>query len=87
MHTGYTVNVSESGLLVYLPEKLMAGQKLKVKFYFNIGSTLNNIEAIAEIVWVSLLETVDKEYLCGLKFIGISPEDLNKLKRFLGNLA
>jgi c-di-GMP-binding flagellar brake protein YcgR len=85
---GRAMNVSEGGLLVYLPEKLEIGQHLKLKLYFPSGSGLNTIEMLAEVVWVDLhLEKGWGDYRSGLRFIEISSEHLNLLKKILRNLS
>jgi c-di-GMP-binding flagellar brake protein YcgR len=85
---GRAMNVSEGGLLVYLPEKVDIGQHLKLKLYFPSGSALNTIEMLAEVVWVDLhLEKGWGDYRSGLRFIEISSEHLNLLKKILRNLS
>jgi c-di-GMP-binding flagellar brake protein YcgR len=78
-HTGHAFNASDGGCLLYLTEQVDIGQHLKVKLFFTSGSDLNTIETLAEVVW--------GDYRCGVKFIDISPEDLNKLKNLLRSLS
>jgi c-di-GMP-binding flagellar brake protein YcgR len=85
---GRAMNASEGGLLVYLPEKVEIGQHLQLKLYFPSGSGLNTIEMLAEVVWVDLhLEKGWGDYRSGLRFIEISSEHLNLLKKILRNLS
>jgi hypothetical protein len=59
------------------------GQYLKVKLHF----ALNAIEMLVEVVWIDLHMVMDQgDYRCGVRFVDISPEDLNKLKDFLRSL-
>jgi c-di-GMP-binding flagellar brake protein YcgR len=45
---------------------------------------LNTIETLAEVAWIDIhLGEVWGDYRCGVKFIDISPEAMNKLKNFL----
>jgi c-di-GMP-binding flagellar brake protein YcgR len=82
--TGRTSNASEGGLEVYLPEPMEVGDQLKLKVYFSLGDELKSIDAIAEVVWTDLrLGEAWGEYRSGVKFIDISPEDLQTLKDFL----
>lgn len=87
-HSGRALNVSEGGLLVYLPEKVEIGQFLQLKLFFPSGSELNGIEVVAEVVWRDIhLGKGWGDYRCGLRFADISPEGLNKLRKFLTSLS
>jgi len=85
---GRALNASEGGLLVYLSEKVEISQLLQLKLFFPSGSELNGIELIAEVVWMDIHLGKDwGDYRCGLGFVDISPEGLNKLKTFLRSLT
>ena len=84
--TGQTVDASEGGLQILLPEQMEIGQKLNMKLFFSSGSQLNSIEVLAEVVWIDILSG-DGEFRSGVKFVDISPEDLLRLKEFLGSLT
>jgi c-di-GMP-binding flagellar brake protein YcgR len=87
-HSGRAINISEGGLLVYLPEKVEVGQYLKMKLFFPLGSDLNTIEMVGQLVWMDIhLEKGWGDYRSGVRFIDISSEDLNKLKKFLKTLS
>lgn len=82
--TGRTSNASEGGLEIYLPEPMEVGDQLKLKVFFTWGDELKSINAVAEVVWTDLrLGEAWGEYRSGVKFIEISPEDLQTLKDFL----
>ncbi len=82
------MNISEEGLLVYLPEQMEIGQHLKMKLFFSFGSDLNIIEILAEVIWEDIHLGKDwGDYRFGVSFIDISPDDLNKLKNFLRSLS
>ena len=86
--TGRAVNASKGGLLVYFPEEVKVGDRLRLRLFFSIGSDLNTIEMVVQIAWVDLhLGKEWGDYRSGVRFIDISPEDLNKLKTFLRNLS
>jgi len=86
--TGRALNASDSGLLVYLSQEIEIGQRLKIKLFFASGSHLNSIEVLAEVVWIDIhLGKEWGDYRCGVKFVEISPEDLNSLKNFLRSLS
>ena len=85
---GEVVNVSEEGLLLHLPEEVEVGQHLSLKLVFPSGIDFNTIETLVLVVWTDI--HVGKgwgNYRTGVKFIGISPEDLEKLRIFLNSLS
>jgi len=85
---GEALNASEGGLLVYFPEKMEVGQHLSLKLFFSSGSELNTVETLVEVVWMDLhLEEDRHDYRAGVRFVDISPEDLEKLRGFLRNLS
>jgi c-di-GMP-binding flagellar brake protein YcgR len=82
------MNTSEGGLLIYLPEQIKIGQHLKIKLFLSFGVDLNIIEILTEVVWENIhLEKGWGDYRFGVRLVDISPEDLNKLKNFLGSLS
>ncbi len=88
LHKGRTINASEGGLLVYLPERMEIGQFLSVKLFFSSGFNLSTIEVIAEVIWIDIhLDRDWGDYRTGLKFVDISYEDLSRLKDFLTSLS
>lgn len=85
---GRALNASEGGILVYLPQRIEIGQHLKIKLFFTLGSQLNSIEVLAEAVWMDIHLGKDwGDYRYGVKFIDISPEDLEQFKKFLKSLS
>jgi hypothetical protein len=63
-------------------------QHLRLKFSFSSGSESNTIEACVEVVWKDIhLGKGWGDYRCGVKFIDIYPEDMARLKSFLGSLS
>ena len=87
-HSGRALNVSEEGLLVYLSGKVEVSQFLQLKLFLPSGSELKGIELIAEVVWRDIHLGKDwGDYRCGLRFVDISAQDLNKLKRCLRSLS
>jgi len=85
-HTG---NISEGGLLIYFPEQMDVGQYLRLKLFFSLGSELNILKALAEVVWMDnhLSEDQENYYPYGRKFVDISPEDEIKLRHLLTSLS
>ena len=85
---GRTINASEGGFAAYLPESLGVGQQLRAKLFFSSGPELNAIEMVAEVAWVdNQREEGRKGFRTGVKFLDISTEDLDKLKKFLIGLS
>lgn len=88
VYSARTGNISEGGLLIYLPERIEIGKQLRMKLFFSLGSHLNSIDMLAEVVWHDIhLGKGWGDYRCGVKFIDISDENLNKLKDFLKSLS
>jgi c-di-GMP-binding flagellar brake protein YcgR len=85
---GRALNASEGGLLVYLSEKVEMNQLLQLRLFFPSGSELNRLDLVAEVVCMDIHLGKDwGDYRCGLRFVDISPEGLNQLKRFLRSLS
>ena len=79
------VNVTENGLLIYLPEQIGIGKNLRLRIFFGIGH-LNFIEALIEIVWKDTHLGKEGDYRTGANFVDISPANKEKLNSFLNNL-
>ena len=86
-HTSRGLNVSEGGLLIYFPEEMDVSQYLRLKLFLPLGSELNAIEVLAEVVWMDIHLGKGGDYRCGVNFIDISPEDRRKLKNYLMSLS
>jgi hypothetical protein len=85
---GRVINASEGGLLVYFPEQMEIGQHLRLKLFFTSGSELNMMEIVNQVVWMDVHMGKDwGDYRTGVKFVDITPEDLNGLKIFLRGLS
>ena len=85
---GEALNASEGGLLLYLPEKMEIGQHLSLKLFFSSGSELKTIETLVKVVWMDIhLGENRGDYRAGVKFVDISPGDLEKLRSFLRSLS
>ncbi len=84
-HTG---NISEGGLLIYFPEEMKASQYLSLRLFFSLGSELDTIRMLGEVVWrENHLEGNCEYYRHGVKCVHISPEDRTKLENFLRSLS
>ncbi len=85
---GRAMNASEGGLLLYLPEPMEIGNHLRLKLFFTMGSELNAVETVAEVVWTDIHLGKDwGDYRIGVRFVEISTEDMGRLKNFLKSLS
>jgi c-di-GMP-binding flagellar brake protein YcgR len=85
---GRAFNVSQGGLLLYLPERLELGQELTLKLFFPSGTALETVETLVQVVWIDIqLGETGGDYRTGVCFVDISAEDLDKLMRFLKSLS
>ncbi len=87
--SGRTVNVSEGGLLVLLPEEIGIGQRLAMQLFLTSGDGLNTLETSAHVVWsgIQLRKDWGWDYRTGMRFAGISAEEMIKFKDFLRTLS
>ena len=87
-NTGRARNISEGGLLIYFPERIEIGQRLKLKLFFTSKSNLHSMEVLCEVVWIDIhLNETWGDYRSGVKFIDVSQEDMTQLKDFLKSLS
>jgi hypothetical protein len=84
IYGGIVANASEGGILVYLPERMEAGEFLKIEIIYVNGLELNTVQAIAKVVWADLA-TKDSlgEHRYGLQFQQIDQENFNRLSGLL----
>jgi hypothetical protein len=86
-YSSHTINVSEGGLMIYLGERLEAGQHLNLKIFCSSDSSLLTIETMAQVMWADAHLGKDGNYRHGVKFAGMKPEDLQNFKDFLDSLS
>ena len=84
---GRAANVSEGGLLVYLPEEMEIGQHLALKLFSPSRSEFDIFETFVKVVWkdIHLRNNWTWDYRTGVKFVDTSPKHMDKLKSFLVN--
>ena len=80
------INISQGGVLIYLPEPVEIGQNLKLKILTDARCDSNPIEALVQVIWQGSHLRNEDGYRVGTKFLGISAEDMEKLKDFLNLL-
>ena len=83
-----TLDVSEGGLQVYLPESIAIGAVLGIEIFYVDNSGLARIRAIAKVVWsdAALDQSLDG-YRCGLEFQSIDQRNAQRLKLLLKSQA
>ncbi|MCX8116510.1 MAG: PilZ domain-containing protein [Desulfobacterota bacterium] len=85
---GMVANVSEGGLLVYLPQRLAIGELLKIEILYVQGLEFNTIKAVAKIVWSDFAARESYgEYRYGLQFVHIEEADYNRLIQLLKEIG
>ncbi len=80
---GIVANAAEGGILVYLPEKLNAGEVLKIEILFAKGWELKTVRGIARIIWSDLTARKRKVHRYGLQFQLVNKRNLQKLRILL----
>jgi len=79
-HAGRVLDISESGLLLQLSERIEVGQNLSLKIF--IGSDISkSIEAGVQVVWRQFNK--GSGYRIGAKFIHVPSEERIKLEILL----
>jgi c-di-GMP-binding flagellar brake protein YcgR len=85
---GRAGDLSEGGLLLYLPDEMEVGQDLWLKLFVGTELELKVIEATVQVVWKDFLGAEKNEFRrVGVKIMDISPDDMDKLKNFLGTMV
>ena len=86
-HPARSGDVSEGGLLLYLPAEMATGQDLRVRLFIDSGLDFLSIEALVQVVWKDVNLGDKENYRTGVKFVEISPEDNTNLRNFLKSLV
>jgi len=86
-HPSRTGNVSEGGILLYLPEEIGIGKALRLRLFIDTGLDFIPIDALVEVVWRDLAFGGEGEHRIGVKFIDISEKDMANLRNFLNSLV
>jgi len=84
--SGRTGDISEGGILLYVPDSITVGENLRLRLFIGDLLGLQSIEAVVEVVWKDFYLEENDHYRIGVRFTDILPEDLCKLKDFLKTL-
>ena len=85
---GRAINISEGGLLLYLPERVELGQQLILKLFFPSGKALETVETLVQVVWTYIYVAENwGDYRIGMSFADIPAEGMDKLMNFLKSLS
>lgn len=80
---GVTVNASQGGLMLYLPEEVAIGQKIKISIAVSRKKKIKNIQTIVKVCWIKKTDLpAPRLYKIGVAFEDISKESLSFLKWF-----
>lgn len=79
---GRTLDISVGGLQVCLPDRVAAGDRLRIQLRLTDPKAPRLIEAVVVVAWAA--PSGPREFKAGLKFEEISAEDVNFLQRFKG---
>ena len=81
---GIVGNASEGGILIHLPERLDAGEVLKIEILFARGWELKTVRGIAKVIWSDLaVRKGGKIHRYGLRFQLFNKKNLQKLRILL----
>jgi hypothetical protein len=82
---GRVVNASEGGLLAHLPEEAEVGQQLSLQLFLASQAEIDILETSVRVIWTNIRVRKDLgwDYQTGLSFVGISPDNLTRIKDFL----
>ena len=80
---GIVIDASETGFLIYSPDGIPVGTKLKIAVLFPKEYELEMFEVSAEIIRKTFVVKEEKGYQYGLRFIQILEEDCRKLRELL----
>jgi hypothetical protein len=80
-HPAFTLNISEKGLLIDLPDELEVGQNLKLRIP---QAAYDPIEIFAQVVWTNPPSRKGGGYRSGMRISRLSAENRDKLRILLG---
>jgi len=85
-HPAHTGNISEGGILLYLPEEIETGELLRLRLFIDSGLDFMSINALVQVAWRGLHSAEKGDYRTGVRFVDISDQDFCNLQNFLKSL-
>jgi hypothetical protein len=83
LRPGHTLNFSEGGLMVLVSEQIEIGESLEMKIYFSSACGLVTIAATMKVIRADMEAKENGYYRFGMRYVDISPADMESLKGFL----
>jgi len=80
LRLGHTSNLSSSGVMLTLRERLRIGQRINLSIFVSLGKDVEAIKVNSQVVWVGADK--DGSFRSGIKFIDLSAHDRKKLEEF-----
>jgi c-di-GMP-binding flagellar brake protein YcgR len=80
LRLGHTTNLSSSGVMLTLRERLRIGQRINLSIFVSLGKDVEAIKVNSQVVWVGTDK--DGSFRSGVKFIDLSVNDRKKLEDF-----
>ncbi len=79
----YTVDLSESGIRLVSDHRFMPMSRYEL--VFGLSPNLGEVKCVASVVWLSKLPGEPEKYEVGFVFSDLTPEDVMKLRKFIGS--
>jgi hypothetical protein len=80
---GRAGNISEGGLLIYLPHSVAVGDQLLIRLHMTDPKAPRLIEAVGAVMWSKPTGGGEPDACkVGLRFVDIRPEDLTYIRQF-----
>jgi len=80
LRLGHTTDLSSSGVMLTLRERLRIGQRINLSIFVSLGKDVEAIKVNSQVVWVGTDK--DGSFRSGVKFIDLSVNDRKKLEEF-----
>jgi c-di-GMP-binding flagellar brake protein YcgR len=80
--SGRTLNASQGGLAVNLPEPVAPGTRMSVRLHLSDPKAPQLLEIVGRVIWSEEISQQPAQYRIGLAFEDVTPDTLALLKRF-----
>ena len=82
-HPSRTGDISEGGILLYLPHEMEIDKNLRLRLFIHSGDDFIFIQPLVKVVWKDFPHGGKGEHRIGVKFVKISEKDMTILRNFL----